>query len=155
FQYFKADFAKFKDEFAPQVTEAEITEYYEKNKEQFRELAPPEEKAAPESSEDSEKPSTPEEEKPGDETKPEATPDKPAEPGRGDAKESEKPADQPQEDQPKDEGAPKQSSTVRTAPIRLASFSDEESAAEQPEKAEQPAAPEKSESEGPSLERKD
>ena len=38
FQYLKADFAKFKEKFKPEVTDAEITEYYEKNKAQFRAL---------------------------------------------------------------------------------------------------------------------
>lgn len=42
FQYFKADFAKFKDEVKPQITDAEIAEYYEKNKAQFRAVELPE-----------------------------------------------------------------------------------------------------------------
>jgi hypothetical protein len=43
FQYFKADFAKFQEEFKPQVTEAEISAYYDKNKAQFRAVElPPE-----------------------------------------------------------------------------------------------------------------
>ena len=35
FQYFKADFAQFKDAAKPTITDAEIAEYYEKNKAQF------------------------------------------------------------------------------------------------------------------------
>ncbi|MGD9719658.1 MAG: hypothetical protein AB7O59_00390 [Pirellulales bacterium] len=38
FQYFKADFAKFKDEAKPKITEEEVRDYYEKNKAQFVQL---------------------------------------------------------------------------------------------------------------------
>src|SRR5262249_38533492 len=50
FEYFKADFAQFRDKYKPEITEAEIAEYYEKNKAQFRSIDLPEdeEKAAAE-----------------------------------------------------------------------------------------------------------
>jgi hypothetical protein len=106
FQYFKADFAKFKEQFLPQVTDAEIAEYYEKNKEQFREL---QQEAKPEGTEEStEKPadspaeSAPDPEK--SEDKPSGdTPDQPKE-------DANKPADQPPADKQPEEGTPKQSS---------------------------------------------
>jgi hypothetical protein len=44
FQYYKADFAKFKDEFKSKVTDAEIAEYYEQNKAQFRAVELPTDK---------------------------------------------------------------------------------------------------------------
>ncbi len=56
FQYFKADFAKLKDEFKPQVTEAEIREYYEKNKAQFRVVELPGEDAEKDKAAADEKP---------------------------------------------------------------------------------------------------
>jgi hypothetical protein len=92
FQYFKADFAKVKEEFKPQVTEEEIREYYEKNKTQFRAVdLPADDGQAPKSEADA------------DAAKPDGSPqpegDKPAEPAP-DAKPAEPPAEKPADEKP-------------------------------------------------------
>jgi hypothetical protein len=46
FQYFKADYARFIEEAKPSVTDAEIAEYYEKNKIQFRAVELPKDEPA-------------------------------------------------------------------------------------------------------------
>ena len=111
FQYFKADFAKFQDEFKAQVTEAEIQEYYDKNKAQFRAVELPGDKdplkndpsksdpsksdpATPDATDESKSqdPAKSEGDKPAD---PSAAPGaKPAEPGN--AKGADDTPDQPQ-----------------------------------------------------------
>lgn len=84
FQYFKADFTRFKEEFKPQVTEEEIAKYYEENKAQFRAVELPKDTEA---SKDAEK-------EPGQEPKPdEAPPEGKDEPKASDAPPTDKPAE--------------------------------------------------------------
>ena len=132
FQYFKADFAKFQDQFKAQVTEEEIQEYYEKNKAQFRVMDLPADKDA-EKSEQAAADGA-------DESKPEdpaqAESDKPAEPDGGkpaDDKptEPEKPA--PEKPAPEKPAEPKSPQTRLGAPratIRLVSTETSEEKSE-------------------------
>ncbi len=159
FQYFKADFAKFKDEFGPKVSDAEIADYYEKQKEQFRatELPPEqptdkpaEEPAADDASKtpDAPKPEEgkPEEKKtepaPVEPTKPDASPEKPA-------------ADKPPEDtSPESKSSEsRRLPSVRLVSVLLADDAQDEPAVtggdEKAEPADKPAV------EGPSLDSKD
>ncbi|MBI3837482.1 MAG: hypothetical protein HY288_06070 [Planctomycetia bacterium] len=103
FQYFKADFAKFKEEFKPQVTEEEIAEYYEKNKTQFRAVDLPADTNEKPKSEAA--PAESPEAKPDEQPKPEGDKPadaKPAEPAP-DAKGVDPAADKPTENKPADE----------------------------------------------------
>ncbi len=120
FQYFKVDFAPVKERLKPEVTEAEIKEYYEQNKAQFRALNLPSDK-------------TPEEKPPSDDAAPKS--DDEAKPTESPKPEGEKPAE------PK---SPQSSRDLRPATIRLVSVTtvDDEkpsepatSAESQPEKA--------------------
>ena len=130
FQYFKADFAKFKEKFKPEVTDAEISEYYEKNKAQFRAAELPAD-SAEEAKPDDAAPS--EEKKPGEsgeETSTEPAPNAPApdtkpnEPAPTEPKPGEPPAAEP-----KNAFSLPNSSTE--APIRLVSATaDDEKPAE-------------------------
>lgn len=104
FQYFKADFAQLQEKYKTEVTEAEIQDYYDKNKAQFRAVELPADKDKDEAAAkdeatpgdkpvDGEKPA--DADKPADEAKPADAPaektdasEKPAEP----AKEGDKPA---------------------------------------------------------------
>jgi len=87
FQYFKADFAQFKEAAKPAITDAEIAEYYEKNKAQFLKV---------------DLPSGPADETMPDEAKPEeGTPTDDAQPEAGD-----KPADSPAPEAVPDSPAP-------------------------------------------------
>jgi hypothetical protein len=115
FQYFKADFAKFKEEFKPHVTEDEIREYYEKNKTQFRAMdLPADAKESPQT--DAAPAESPETEKPADEPKPEG--DHPADSKPADEKPAEPAADQPADEKPADSQSP-QATTVKP-PIGVA-----------------------------------
>ncbi|HTM54058.1 MAG TPA: hypothetical protein VL175_08520 [Pirellulales bacterium] len=125
FQYFKADFAKFKDEVKPQITDAEIAEYYEKNKAQFRavELPADSEKPSDEAKEDES-----DTKKSSDEAEPQAI-DKPAD---------DKPAQDAAEPTSKPQDAAPQAGATRSR-FRLVSAQDNANgAADKP--AEQPAA---------------
>lgn len=96
FQYFKADFAKLKDEFKPQVTEAEIREYYEKNKAQFRVVELPGEDA------DKDKPA--DDEKSGEKPEEKATEEKAAEPPKAEEPKAQEPkGETPKPEEPKSE----------------------------------------------------
>jgi hypothetical protein len=104
FQYFKADFAKLKDEFKPQVTEAEIREYYEKNKAQFRVVELPGADADKDKAGADEKP----EEKAGDEK---ATEEKAAETPQAEEPKAESPSPEaPQAEEPQAEPGTPQAS---------------------------------------------
>jgi hypothetical protein len=98
FQYFKADFAKFKDEIKPQVTDAEIAEYYEKNKAQFRAVELPADTEKP--SDDSQPESS---EPPASDQKTDS--DQPSEKAAGESKTQEaavpSATEKPADDQPK------------------------------------------------------
>jgi hypothetical protein len=134
FQYFKADFAKFKEKAAPDVTDAEIAEYYEKNKEQFRaiELSPDKQ---PDVGDAQEKPSGDDapDRSSSDET-PEGKPDETTPPkteGASDAPSADKPADDhPAAEKPAAEKAagekPDQSWRRHRAAIRLVSATTDE-----------------------------
>ncbi|HEX3726035.1 MAG TPA: hypothetical protein VHV08_07315 [Pirellulales bacterium] len=150
FQYFRADFAKFTAETKDQVTEAEIADYYEKNKEQFRALDLPADKKDEPSGEkpaepavtpgaDSESPAKPDEAK-SDESKPEPKPTEPATPGA--PAPADKPPAQPPVDKP---GNDKSSQAGRQGVIRLVStaLGDDEPAgpALEPAAASEPATP--------------
>lgn len=152
FQYFKADFAKFTDQFKSEVTDQEIETYYNENKAQFRAIELPSD-----SSEEAKKDASNE----AGEAKPEASSnDNPEQPKQddsaasSDAKADEvKPADQPPADskpsekKPQDEAAPQQSWLRRAGSpfallkgqkgsIRLMALSaDDEPPAEQPTEA--------------------
>jgi hypothetical protein len=149
FQYFKADFAKLKDEFKPQVTEDEIREYYEKNKSQFRAVELPSEKATEENAAEESKEAPPK----SDDAAPEAKDEKQSQPPKteGDKKESpqQNPADAakpneptPPEAKPGSEpqaGGPR--STIRLVSQQTAgeAASDEAKAAPADEKPAEPA----------------
>jgi hypothetical protein len=103
FQYFKADFAKFKEEFKPQVTEDEIRDYYEANKTQFRAMDLPADTSEQPKSESADSPET---------TKPDAEPkqegDRPDEPA----------PDKPADEKPDDPQAPQ--AATAWPPVRRA-----------------------------------
>lgn len=109
FQYFKADFAKLKDEFKPQVTDAEIREYYDKNKAQFRVVELPGEDAAKDKAAADEKP----EEKAADESAPEA-------PKTEEPKSEEPQAETPKPEEPKAEEAKPETETPQPQASRRA-----------------------------------
>jgi hypothetical protein len=119
FQYFKADFAKFQEEFKPQVTEAEISAYYEKNKAQFRAVELPPEQGNSEDQADATK------EEPKDEASTEeSAQEAPAkespkneEPAKDDAKPTE--TDKPAAEKPADGPAPQ--AGLRRGAMRLVS----------------------------------
>jgi hypothetical protein len=118
FQYFKADFAKLREEMKSQVTEQEIKDYYEKNKAQFLALDLPEGPADDKPAEEApaeEKPAEPEAEEPAakSESEPAETPSEPK---------TEEPSEPKAEETPKADDAPKA----------------EEAPAEKPEENEQP-----------------
>ncbi len=130
FQYFKADFAQIKERLKPEVTEAEIKEYYEQNKAQFRTLNLP-----------------------SDKTQEEKPPSEDAAPQTDEAKPTESP--KPDGEKPAEPKSPQSSRDQRAATIRLVSATtvDDEKPAEpatpaesQPEK----TAPAADAKEGPS-----
>lgn len=152
FQYFKADFAQFKDAAKPTITDAEIAEYYEKNKAQFLKVdlpSGPADDAKPEEGK-SEEEAKSDDSKPAEDAKPEAG-DKPSEsPAPDAAPETPAPDAKPAEEKPSEEkpaeGTPapeenKQSSRTSGA-FRLVSAKadDPAPAAEAPAAADAPAA---------------
>ena len=126
FQYFKADFAKFKDQAATQVTEDEIKKYYEDNKAQFRVVnLPAEEGAEPkgdaETPANGDKPAdAPNGDKPDDATKPSDDKSAPGDQPGGDKPTDDKPAGdaKPESSEP----SKLQSSGARRAEFRLVSM---------------------------------
>jgi hypothetical protein len=145
FQYFKADFAKLKDEFKPQVTEAEIREYYEKNKAQFRVVELPGEdaekdKATEGKATEESAPETPKAEEPKTETpKPEEskTEEPKAEEPKAEAEEAKPETETPQPQASRGAGVFQFVSQATEAEEKPA---DEKPAAEPPASTETPAA---------------
>lgn len=135
FQYFKADYAKLVEEFKPQITDAEIAEYYEKNKAQFRATELPSDD--PDKPAEGNKPAEgdkPAEDKPAEGDKPAA--EKPA----ADAPAADKPAEEkPAEEKPADEKPADNPQTMRGDGAAFRLVSQETPAAEQP--TETPTAP--------------
>ncbi len=144
FQYFKADFAKLKDEFKLQVTEAEIREYYEKNKAQFRVVELPGEDADKEKASADEK----QEDKPAEGTAAEETEEKPAESPKADEPKTEEPpaespkTEEPKAEDPKTEEPPQPQASRGAAVFQLVSQEtpSEEKPADAPPAEEKPAA---------------
>jgi len=149
FQYFKADFEKFKEAAKAEVTEKEVQEYYEKNKAQFRVVDLPAEQpaegaaageaAATEETKPAEGAPAADETKPGEESKPteEAKPEGEAKPAE--AAEEPKASDaQPNAEAPAEPAKPEgeapaapQSSRTRRSPFQQVSYlQDAEPAAE-------------------------
>lgn len=128
FQYLKADYAKFQEEFKPQVTEDEIREYYEKNKAQFRVVEPEDKDQAKDAESDAkgeakpEQPAAPEGDKPADPSAKPGADQPPAEkPSADKATEPEKPAEPPQPGDPKPGPSPQSQREARPSAIRLVS----------------------------------
>lgn len=138
FQYFKAALANFEEQAKPEITEAEIKEYYEANKAQFRELPTETEKVTDEAKPaEGEKPT--EGDKPADGEKPAEGADKPAEEAKPEvpkAEEAPQTEETPKAEAPKTED-PKPQARRSRGVMRL--VSDEKTAPAEPAAEEKPA----------------
>jgi hypothetical protein len=170
FQYFKADFARFKEEMKPKVTDKEIEDYYAQNKAQFQVLDLPKDDTpkdgSPDASKESPGDSPAEEPKASDAPKdgaaqedapkadakpaePAAAPsqpkDAPQEPSAEAPKEPDAPAASPPKEAPKPDAPaePKQSTKASRTPIRLVSAQtgDEPASAAAGDASQKPAGP--------------
>lgn len=131
-QFFKADYEKFLD--LKSVSDEEIKDYYETNKDRFREpeLPPPAVPTKPETTK-------PEAAKPAEAAKPEASkPETPkAETPKPEAAKPEAPKAEPEKAKPAEKEPGKTSAVERRSPFRLVAFAEEKKPDEK--KAEQPA----------------